>query len=102
MTKQNKTTSQDRPQSMPVSSVNPDAAVTAAVEAGAAAVTVDETRALAPPGPRVGDKVQIVSVGKPMLHLFTNVWFNDRPVPHVVDDFVKTQLDASKLAVYPA
>lgn len=42
----------------------------------------------------------IVAVHGRMLHLHTNVWFDADPKRHEVDDFVKAQLEAGKLAIY--
>ena len=42
----------------------------------------------------------IVAVHGRMLHLHTNVWFDADPKRHELDDFVKAQLEAGKLAIY--
>lgn len=57
---------------------------------------------LADPTPTVWpEKARIVSVNAPMLHLYTNVWFDQdsKKVPVAGDDWLIAQLEAKKLAI---
>jgi len=47
-------------------------------------------------------KVLVRSVGAPLLHLFTNVWFTADPKKVEVDGFIQAQIDAGKLVVVTA
>jgi len=45
-------------------------------------------------------KVWLQSVHGNMLHLYTNVLFTSEPKQHVIDDFVRAQLETGKLVEF--
>lgn len=51
------------------------------------------------PAEKSVEKAFVVAVHGKMLHLFTEVWFTTDPKKVEIDDFVKSQLAAGKLAI---
>lgn len=57
-----------------------------------------------PEAPKAKAKAKGVFVratGGDILHLFTNVWFNQDPKKVELDSFVQVQIDAGKLEIVP-
>jgi hypothetical protein len=64
--------------------------------------TAEGAGTLAAPTPIVWpEKARIVSVNAPMLHLYTNIWFDQdsKKVPVASDPWLIAQLEAGKLAI---
>lgn len=76
-----------------------EAAAAAAAAADAEQVHEMSAEGAGAPAYALGERHNVVSKGKPLLHLFTNEWFDSRPRRVVIDEFTKAQLDAGKLAI---
>lgn len=78
----------------------PAVAVATPADAPAAdATAADAPAAPAEPASKYPKVARIVAVNNDMLHLHTNVWFTQDSKKVTLDDFIRAQLDAGKLAI---
>ena len=75
------------------------AAPTTAADPAAPAATATAADQAAPANAPYPKVARIVEVNNDMLHLHTNVWFTKDSKKVELDDFIRAQLDAGKLAI---